>query len=85
MKKKSMLIVIASFILRGRGGGSVSKEAEVVHHWGGEGVKVDYKIIRFINWVDKYTTPVKSLKSVLSVTASSKGCSDAMQTLKMWV
>ena len=27
-------------------------------------------------------TPVNSLKNVLSTTASSKGCSDAMQTLK---
>ena len=61
---------------------SVSKEAEVLHHGGGfEG---GYKIIRFINWVDKYMTPVNSLKNVLSTTASSKGCSDAMQTLKMW-
>ena len=28
-------------------------------------------------------TPVESLKSILSITPSSKGCSDAMQTLKM--
>ena len=49
--EKKIYVNSYSFIyLKGKGGGgSVSKEAEVVHHWGGEGVKGDYKIIRFIN------------------------------------
>ena len=46
--EKKIYVNSYNFIYLKGGGGSVSKEAEVVHHWEG-GVKGDYKIIRFIN------------------------------------